>query len=513
MNTKNNLHTGNYLLYFISFFEGGCVMAAELLGAKLMAPFFGTSLHVWASVLASTLIALALGYFIGGILSKKANRLNTILLIALFGGIFIMLMPYSIKFALGLIGSLSITLSIIVSAVALLIPPLFMMGTISPLIIAELSEKNNNAGYVSGSIYAISTLGGILFTFLYGFYIIPTFGLKFPALYTGASFSLIPVIIFVLKRKYNYVAIWLAVIIASGYLSHKKHTVIGIEIKYQQEGMLGRVTVADYIPLDSNSIENGRVLMINNVVQGYENKGKGNSYLFEYHHIFIDIIEKNYPKGACVSALGLGTGTIPNILYKKNYCVEVCDIDERIHTVAKDYFNFDPNIKVCIDDARHYINNLERNFDVIVIDIFKGEESAPHLITLESFLEMKKHLNTDGVIMFNINGYIDGSIGKGNRSLLKTLNQAGFNFKVLPQGYNDTIPDQRNLFIIAATNTNKLDSIMKPYNNQLIPNSSIDLQNAVVFTDDIPQAEVLFAEASKRWREIYFTSSVILFGN
>jgi hypothetical protein len=115
--------------------------------------------------------------------------------------------------------------------------------------------------------------------------------------------------------------------------------------------------------------------------------------------------------------------------------------------------------------------------------------------------------------MFNINGYIDGSIGKGNRSLLKTLNQAGFNFKVLPQGYNDTIPDQRNLFIIAATNTNKLDSIMKSCNNQLIPNSSIDLQNAVVFTDDIPQAEVLFAEASKRWREIYFTSSVILFGN
>jgi hypothetical protein len=80
-------------ILLLSFIEGACVMAAELIGAKMLAPFFGSSLYVWATVLAITLFALTSGYFIGGILSEKKNANLNLYLIALLGGVFMVLMP------------------------------------------------------------------------------------------------------------------------------------------------------------------------------------------------------------------------------------------------------------------------------------------------------------------------------------------------------------------------------------------------------------------------------------
>src|ERR1051326_9548197 len=83
----------NLSLYFLSFLEGASVMAAELLGAKMLAPFFGSSLYVWSSVLGITLGGLALGYFTGGIISQKANAKSNLFVILLLSAIFLIVMP------------------------------------------------------------------------------------------------------------------------------------------------------------------------------------------------------------------------------------------------------------------------------------------------------------------------------------------------------------------------------------------------------------------------------------
>src|ERR1039458_10759485 len=79
--------------YSLSFLEGASVMAAELLGAKMLAPYFGTSLYVWSAVLAVTLGGLAMGYFAGGIFSEKKNTERNLYYILLASAIFLIAMP------------------------------------------------------------------------------------------------------------------------------------------------------------------------------------------------------------------------------------------------------------------------------------------------------------------------------------------------------------------------------------------------------------------------------------
>src|ERR1035437_3475775 len=71
-------------LYGLSFIEGGVVMSTELTGAKLLAPYFGTSLYVWACIMALTLGGLAGGYFFGGRLSLRKNH-EVILMASVLG--------------------------------------------------------------------------------------------------------------------------------------------------------------------------------------------------------------------------------------------------------------------------------------------------------------------------------------------------------------------------------------------------------------------------------------------
>jgi predicted membrane-bound spermidine synthase len=499
------------LLLLLSFTEGGCVMATELIGAKLMAPFFGTSLYVWSAVLASTLIALAAGYFVGGVLSAQKNRIDKLLLVAFAGGLFMMTMPMSVKFAISLFGNAYILLSIVSSSIFLLMPPLFMMGCVSPLIIAELSTLNNNAGYVSGSIYALSTIGGILFTFLFGFYIIPNFGLQLPAIITGALFASVPAYIFFLKKKKNFSLLLAFILLVTIFNFYRNGVSEKVKILYTNDGMLGKLTIADFIPKDSNDISNGRMLLINNTVQTYLNFHKTKSLYFDHHQAMVDIIN-TLPKNKKVLQLGLGGGTLPQILFEKGYDIEVCEIDERIHQAAKKYFALNENIKVHIDDARHFINQSSGQYDVVIFDLFKGESHPSHVFTIEAFQQLKKQLYKDALILMNVHGYIEGSIAKGNRALLKTLTASGFQYHIYAQGNDPQNAERRNLLIVAAANEMIINDATQTLTIQQIKINQDFLSQDVIMQDNIPNGDLLFAEAAKKWRANSLARSVNWFG-
>jgi predicted membrane-bound spermidine synthase len=188
-------HHNRKILYSLSFIEGASVMAVELLGAKMLAPFFGSSLYVWSTVMAITLGGLALGYFTGGYFSESKKNTNFLFYIVLVAACFSAIMPFNSQLILSLMGSENLVLSIIIATLLFLFPPVFLMGMVSPLIIEKLSTPNHLAGKIAGSIYAISTLGGIIATFAMGFYIIPTFGLSKPAYFIALFLSIIPLML------------------------------------------------------------------------------------------------------------------------------------------------------------------------------------------------------------------------------------------------------------------------------------------------------------------------------
>lgn len=179
MKTKN-------LLFLVSFLEGSALMAAELISAKIMTPFYGSSLIVWTSVFVCTLSALAIGYFLGAKISNKSNLEKRLVVILLFSSAYFAIMSPLANFVMENTLSMSIELGSFISVFVFLFPLLVAFGIVSPLIIQLLSSNEKDAGEKSGKVYTISTLGGILTTLFFGFYFIPILGIKLSILLSTA---------------------------------------------------------------------------------------------------------------------------------------------------------------------------------------------------------------------------------------------------------------------------------------------------------------------------------------
>ena len=478
-------------------------MAAELLGAKMLAPYFGSSLYVWATVLAITLGGLAAGYYAGGVLSYKSKNPSALFYVLLAAATFTMLMPFTSKVVLAVIGLHSLIPSVIISSTCILFPPVFMMGMVSPLIIRAITTEIESSGKAAGAIYAISTLGGIIATFLFGFYIIPTFGLTFPCIITGIVLGFIPLIIIIKQKQFGKIAGFLllsawAISAASFNFSST------IKVVYNAEGLLGQLLVLDYphyasaptsLLKERGAVIDGhsRWLFVNRISQtmydSLADESKQEEKYFTYVYRISDHVD-SLPKNSKILLLGLGGGSVAKKLSDNGFAVDACELDTRIVEVAKKYFYLSDKVNITVDDARHYIKTCHKKYDVIVFDTFKGEDPPNHVFTQESLEETKKLLNPDGIIFVNSLGYIDGGIGRSMRSIYKTFLASGFKVEVLS---TDPNPDVRNLLFYASLKKIKLHP-------DFIAQNKIDLNDAVILKDEYPVLDILNAEAAKRWR-------------
>lgn len=486
----------------LSFLEGSAVMATELLGAKMMAPYFGSSLYVWSSVMAITLLGLAAGYFIGGIWSEKEKKEINLYKVLVLAALFTIIMPYLAKGAFLLFGKMSLEISVTISSIIILLPPVFFMGMVSPIIISIIS-KNTTPGRASGTVYAISTVGGIISTFLFGFYIIPSLGLTWPSLLTGIVLGIYP-LIQLLKNKTGIGQSALLVLFFSLtlYRSIQEKPEGAIKIIYTSEGILGQIIVLDF-PLErytNNEKDKGkysRWLYVNRISQTTDDPSaieRGDERYFTYvYHIekLLDTLPKSRRK---VLLLGLGGGSVAKHLTEKGFEVEVCELDARMEYVARTYFGLPEKVKVTIDDARHYINTNEKKYDVVIFDTFKGEEAPSHVFTSESLSKVKSFLDDNGMIIVNTFGFLDGEEGLGARSIWKTLLSTDFNTVAWPTSDK---PYERNIEFVALKNRNH-----SLHNENFIYAEDVDLNNAFVLEDEYPIFELINAKAALIWRSM-----------
>ncbi|MEK6616524.1 MAG: fused MFS/spermidine synthase [Bacteroidota bacterium] len=504
--------------YLLSFLEGTSVMAAELLGAKMLSPYFGSSLYVWSAALAVTLGGLAMGYFSGGIVSQKKNTEQNLYFILLASAVFLVVMPGMAKEVMVHTARFSFLPSIAVSCVIFLLPPVFFMGMVSPMIVGQITtlyHSHEKSGKAAGTVYAISTLGGILSTFLLGFYLIPNFGLTKPAIVMGIILGIIPFVKLISARKFFSLIFPLAAVVSFSSSSHISPPTSHLSILYSREGLLGQIIVVDYPLYEGEKKRDGfqRVLFVNRSTQTIVTYKNGEKTFFEYVDLISDKtknteyrIQNTEKKKALV--LGLGGGSVANELVKNGFTVDAVELDERMADVAKKYFDLNDKVNVNIDDARHYVKshhtNLKSQYSIIVLDAFIGEVNPHHLFTTEFFSEIKSILSAHGMFFINGNGFWNGAAGKGMRSVCKTLINSGFDVEVLPTGEEE---DYRNLLFIAKPINKSIGQVT--WDKSYRTNLTAQISNAVILTDEKPQLEILNAEANKRWREAcmkYFLS-------
>lgn len=188
-------------LLFVSILEGGALMATELIGAKLVAPYYGTSLYVWATIFSVTLGGLALGYYLGGKYSQKPNPFKTLQKVLAIGLVFSFVMPFWSSFIMDLFLPLPLILATFISTTIFLLPVFISFGMVSPLVIELLNSISDNPGGNSGLVYGVSTLGGVVCTFLFGFNFIPYKGIMLSLIFVGCMMGLAFVTTTLLKTK------------------------------------------------------------------------------------------------------------------------------------------------------------------------------------------------------------------------------------------------------------------------------------------------------------------------
>ncbi|ALS34570.1 hypothetical protein PTRA_b0026 [Pseudoalteromonas translucida KMM 520] len=171
------LNKTNALIYFLAFSSGFSIMGIELLGGRILAPFFGSSVHIWGSIITVFMLSLSFGYLLGGKLSIKRPNL------AKYGSIFllasIMVLPIAL-FANPIMEFIFTHIEdsrygSLLASTALFFVPTIILGMISPYSVRLLVTDSEHSGQVAGGLYFVSTLGSALGTIITSFYMVLAF--------------------------------------------------------------------------------------------------------------------------------------------------------------------------------------------------------------------------------------------------------------------------------------------------------------------------------------------------
>ena len=397
------------LLLPLVFISGMASLGVEFGASRLLAPYFGTSLYVWGVLIGLVLVYLSAGYVIGGRLADRHPREEVLYQITAWAGLWIGIIPL-ISYPILLASqqgfkelSVGLVAGTLFAVVILFATPVILLGCVSPFAIRLLLRDVETGGNTAGRVYALSTAGSILGTFLPVFWFIPTYGTR-PTL-EGFGLVLVAASVAGLwpwPRRRVYAAFAAAVILAWIFLpSGIKPPQVG-QLLYEKESAYGYIQVVQ----DGTKTE-----LILNEGEAVHSIYDPQSLLTGGPWDYMLIADSFRPAGqdeikpASVAILGLAGGTAARqytAAYGTSVRITGVEIDPDILSVAHRYFHLDePNVHPVVADARYWLDTQAAKYDVIVMDAYRQPYIPFHLTTREFFSEVRAHLAPGGVAVVN----------------------------------------------------------------------------------------------------------------
>lgn len=434
-------------LEVIVFVAGAAIMVLELIGSRILAPYLGASIYVWASLIGIILGALSLGYYLGGYFSRKNPHFLFLTEIFFISGLAILMIALFKDTLLPYVLLLGIKLGSMAAVLALFALPSALLGMISPYAVRLKVSDIKGAGNVAGNLYALSTLGSIFGTFLAGFYLIPTFGST--QILFGLSLVLI---LFALPGAYKSLkAVFIFLIVFNWIFSRPAAP----GVIFEADSAYNHIQVKDLISKKDGA--KVRALYLGTEIHSiiYQNGDRLHS---AYHRLYrLDSLFKPEIKKALT--LG-GGGYIAPLDFLARYPASemtVLEIDPKITQTAKDYFNLkdDPRLKIRHEDGRIFLNSNREKFDVIYGDAFASYFSIPfQLTTKEAMEKIRQSLTADGIFVLNVINSLAGKKSLLFQAEYQTLKEYFPQVYVFPAYYYDgnNLEEIQNLVLVAAKN-------------------------------------------------------------
>ena len=172
--------TGRKFLLATVFVTGMSIMAIEMSASRLVAPFFGTSLVVWTNIIGLIMLSLSVGYYYGGRLADRRPEWALLYKLITGAGIGMFIIPYIANpvMSYAASGTVGTFLGSLIAVVLLFIVPFTLLGMVAPFVIKLAANTIDDVGNTAGSIYALSTVGSIIGTYLPALLFIPWLGTR-----------------------------------------------------------------------------------------------------------------------------------------------------------------------------------------------------------------------------------------------------------------------------------------------------------------------------------------------
>ena len=450
--------SGAYIVTFIASF---CTLVIEMVAGRILAPFVGVSIYTWTSIIGVILAGISIGAYIGGKLVDRFPSKKTLGLLLLLSGVTALgIIPLtsvvaSYRFPVSLMLRIFIVTSIIFFV------PSCILGTISPVVVRLTLKSLEDAGNVIGKIYAISTLGAIIGTFITGFFLISWMGTRTIILLIGAVLIFVAILSGSWLKKRATIALFVifsaviacpALWVAKGYLH--KISLSGSAYYYKESDYF---TIRLLKQMSSDGKTMLEAMMLDNLIHSYVNLDDPLHVEYKYEKIYADVLKWRFNKNGEFKSLTIGGGgyTFPRymeITYPKAH-IDVAEIDPQVTKVVYEQLAMPKNTKITTynTDGRWYVMNCKEKYDLVFTDAYNDLSIPYHLTTKEFAAQIKSIMNPDAILMSNI---IDNfQKGVFLPSYIKTLREVFGQNNVYLISVNPNFRETRiSTFIVLASN-------------------------------------------------------------
>ena len=415
------------LLYVIVFLGGASVLSLEILGTRILGPFYGVSLFLWSALITVTLAALSLGYALGGRWADRGPRYSRLALMLGAAGIWLLAVPWAKRPVLELMEPLGLRTAVLLASTLLFFVPLMFLGMVSPYAIRLKAGSLNEVGRTAGNLYAVSTLASVLAAVATGFLLIPNVGVNRLTLLIGAVLLVGAALALLAREKGGSKGAGAAVLVL-GLAAGGATWALPFDRARPGEGLL-EVRQSPYAEIRVLDWEDYRLLLIDGGGHTVVEPGSWRTH-YPYAKV-MDINKFFFSDPGRMLLIGLGGGSIVKSFDQTGWEVDVVEIDPVVVEMARRYFGIeDTECDVFTQDGRQYLLTHETTYDLIVLDAF-GSSSIPfHLVTREAFALIESRLRPGGVLAVNIQA--DGWFDVLTRSLAATLQESFDRVLALP---------------------------------------------------------------------------------
>jgi spermidine synthase len=381
-----------------------------MIAGRMLAPHVGVSLYTWTSIIGVVLAGISAGAYAGGLLADRYPQPRTLGFLLLVSGIMVLFVPAVLNFAVDQRINTALMWRILIITTVIFGLPSFIMGMVSPVVIRLVLETVQEAGWLVGRIYAISTLGSLCGTFLTGFFLISMIGTRHILLFIGIVLILMAVFWGDLFRTRRIAITFLVAptIVLCGTYDAVFKQKLREDVYFFKE--------SDYFTIKLVNVKNGgetskkrlHAMVLDNLVHSFVDLDDPCHLEYRYEQLYADVFRWRFPINSQFKSLTIGGGgyTFPRYMEAvyPHAQIDVVELDPEVTRVAHSYLGLPltTRIRSYNMDGRWYVKNSSTSYDVIFIDVFNDLSVPSHLATYEFALELKRILKPDGIVLANI---------------------------------------------------------------------------------------------------------------